>query len=178
MTHMDTKQTETAHWFACRIFFNKLKVIREQLEEDGIHSFSPVRLHQEEVDGEVVYREEYLIPSLLFIHCTVSYLTQLRTLFPTNISFYRNPGTTQPAVIPDAEMEIFQHVTTKGYERLDVIDEKLVKGSRVRITGGPFKGDEGYIIRVHGTKRFVVTIKGVAAIATTFIPRCFIEKIE
>ncbi len=175
---METEQTETEHWYACRIFFNKLKLIREKLEEEGIHSFSPVRLHQEEVDGKITYREEYIIPSLLFIRATTSKLTCLRTLFPTNLSLYRNPGTTRPAVIPDAEMEIFQHVTTRGYERLDVIDEKIVKGSRVRITGGPFKGDEGYIIRVHGTRRFVVTIKGVAAIATTFIPRCFIEKIE
>lgn len=34
------------------------------------------------------------------------------------------------------------------------------------------------IARIHGTKRFVVIVKGVAAVATTFIPRCFIEKID
>lgn len=34
------------------------------------------------------------------------------------------------------------------------------------------------ISRIHGTKRFVVIVKGVTAVATTFIPSCFIEKID
>ena len=61
---------------------------------------------------------------------------------------------------------------------MESIDQKIVKGDRVKITGGILQGAEGYITRVHGTKRFVVVINGVAAIATGYIPKQFIEKIE
>ncbi len=43
---------------------------------------------------------------------------------------------------------------------------------------GPFKGAEGYIVRVKNTKRFIVSIEGVAAVATGYIPKNFIEKID
>ena len=58
-----------------------------------------------------------------------------------------------------------------------MIPTELVKGDRVRVTEGVFKGAEGYITRVHGTKRFVVVIEGIAAVATSYIPGKFLEKL-
>jgi len=55
-------------------------------------------------------------------------------------------------------VELFIFALATGSRRLDAVDEKMVRGDRVRITGGIFKGAEGCIARVHGTKRFVVTI--------------------
>ena len=50
-------------------------------------------------------------------------------------------------------------------------------GVRVRVTEGPFKGAEGYIKRIKGNRRLIVSIEGVVAVATTYIPGCFLEKI-
>ena len=61
---------------------------------------------------------------------------------------------------------------------MEALAPDFVKGDKVRIKEGVLKGAEGYITRIHGTKRFVVTIEGIAAIATTFIPKQFIEKIQ
>ena len=54
---------------------------------------------------------------------------------------------------------------------------ELRRGDRVRVTEGVFKGAEGYIRRVKGNRRLIVSIEGVVAVATTYIPGCFLEKI-
>ena len=174
---MTTQKKNPKFWFAYRIFHNKMNLVKEKLAEDDIQSFIPCRLIQEEKAEAVVYREEPIIPSLIFIRSTEEYMQILKIQYASHLGVYKIPGSTKAAVIPDREMEIFMYVLSKGCEQLESVDEKLVQGNLVRITGGLFKGAEGYITRVHGTKRFVVLIKGVAAVATTFVPRCFIKKL-
>ena len=70
----------------------------------------------------------------------------------------------------------FAYNNTNKYV-LEAIDEKLIKGDKVRVTEGVFKGSEGYIVRVHGTKRFVVLLEGIVAMSTTYIPRTHLEKV-
>ena len=48
-------------------------------------------------------------------------------------------------------------------------------GDRVRVTGGVFKGAEGYIKRIKGRRRLIVSITGICAVATSFIPNCFLR---
>ena len=175
---MNHQKSECEHWFAYRIFHNKIALVKDELAEDGIQSFVPCRIIQEEKDDSFVYHEEPIIPSLIFIRSTEEYMKLLRTKYATHLSVYKDPATASAAIIPDREMEIFMYVLSKGCQQLESVDEKIVQGNHVRIIGGLFKGAEGYITRVHGTKRFVVLIKGVAAVATTFVPRCFIEKID
>jgi transcription antitermination factor NusG len=52
-------------------------------------------------------------------------------------------------------------------------------GERVRITGGAFKGCEGRLIKIEGkrSKRFVVAIEGIIAVAVSGITAENIEKI-
>ena len=42
---------------------------------------------------------------------------------------------------------------------------------------GKFKGAEGYICRIKKNSRLVVAIQGVCAVATSYIPQSFIQKI-
>lgn len=175
---MTSTVTEQKYWFAYRIFHNKIKLVKEQLSEEGIEFFIPIRIIQKEKAESFEYKEEPIIPSLIFIRSTEAYMRTLREKYALHLGIYRNPGTQKAAIIPDREMEIFMYVLSKGCQQLESVDEKIVQGNHVRIIGGLFKGAEGYITRIHGTKRFVVLIKGVAAVATTFVPRCFIEKID
>ncbi len=170
-------ESNEEYWFAYRVFHNKIKSVIAQAQTDGWRVFVPMRT-VEKVEGQQPhFIEEPVIPSLVFIRSTKEYMMAIRKDPNSYIGVYCHPGTPEPAVIDDREMDIFMFVTTTGCQRLDAVDEKLVKGDRIRVTGGLFKGAEGYITRVHGTKRFVVVIKGVAAVATTFVPRCYIEKI-
>ena len=86
-----------------------------------------------------------------------------------------------PAIISDHEMSIFKMVTSDGNPDLEYMDPGAIsfkKGQHVRVTGGLFEGAEGYIQRIHGNRRLVVAIEGVVAVATSYIPSCFLEKID
>lgn len=178
-----TDESEPLHWYAYKVFHNKTRILREQLERKGLQCYLPIRKVIKSANTGDTYSDtpavetQPVIPSLMFIRTTETTMKQLRQ-HPYNLWVYCLPGTNIPAIIPDREMEVFIFVTTKGCQSLESIDQKIVKGDRVKITGGILQGAEGYITRVHGTKRFVVMIHGVAAIATGYIPKQFIEKIE
>ena len=60
-------------------------------------------------------------------------------------------------------------------------DEAMVnynKGERVRVVEGPFTGTEGFVKRIRRDRRVLVVIPGVIAVATTYVPSCFLEKVE
>ena len=85
-----------------------------------------------------------------------------------------------PLIIPDREMNIFMLVTSsgeKGMEYLGADSTKFCRGERVRVIDGKFKGAEGYICRIKKNSRLVVAIQGVCAVATSYIPQSFIQKI-
>ena len=48
----------------------------------------------------------------------------------------------------------------------------------MRVTDGPFRGAEGSIQRIHGDRRLLVSIRGICAVATTYIPKAFLEEIK
>ena len=48
----------------------------------------------------------------------------------------------------------------------------------MRVTGGPFKGAEGHIKRIKRDRRLVVTIRGVVAVATTYIHPSLLRRVE
>ncbi len=177
-----TDESEPLHWYAYKVFHNKARILRDQLDRKGLQCYIPIRKGIKSANSEEMYSNtpavemQPVIPSLMFIRSTETTMNQLRQ-HPYNLWVYCLPGTNIPATIPDQEMEVFIFVTTKGCQSLESIDQKIVKGDQVKITGGILQGAKGYITRVHGTKRFVVVINGVAAITTGYIPKQFIEKI-
>ena len=75
---------------------------------------------------------------------------------------------------------MFVFVCTAGQQGLSYLgDDKpeYHQGDRVRVTDGVFKGAEGYIKRIKKDRRLVVSVRGVAAVATAYIPPQFLETI-
>lgn len=94
---------------------------------------------------------------------------------------YTNRGDKEPAPIPDDQMQRFISVTSVddlGMEYLGDVSSEWTTGKRVRVIDGIFKGTEGYIKRIKGNTRLVVAIEGIVAVATSYIPTCFLEIIE
>ena len=152
------------HWYAYKVLYNSMERIKQLAAQDNLRYFVPMRAIVKPDDCTVARSSEPIIPSLIFIRSQADRVESIRRNSGYRAGVYCYPGTTTPARIPDREMEIFMFVTATG--------------DRVRITAGVFEGAEGYIARIHGTKRFVVAIEGVAAIATVFIPKRFIEKLS
>lgn len=169
---------EQSNWYALRVFHNKTSVVWAHAQKDGIECYTPIREVEEVTNGILHIREVRIMPSLIFMRTTPDYIARLRKITDDNIYPYCDPGTSQPRAIPDAEMELFRYIARTAAREIELVEEDLTKGDKVRIIGGIFAGATGHIRRIHGTKRFVVSIEGIAAIATTYIPRQYIEKIE
>jgi transcription antitermination factor NusG len=78
-------------------------------------------------------------------------------------------------------MEVFIFVSSSGAQGLTFLGDdrpEYHQGDLVRVTDGPFKGAEGHIKRIKKDRRLVVSIRGVAAVATTFIHPQFLEVVK
>lgn len=150
-------------WYAAKVHYNRTLPIREQLIADKQDFYVP----------EVV-------PSLVFVRCTDEYLARFEQKNFDRLWIYRDLANKKPAAVPDREMEVFIFVCSAGRQGLTYLgDDKpeYHQGDKVRVIDGPFKGAEGYIKRIKKDRRLVVSIKGVAAVATSFIHPQFLEKV-
>ena len=152
------------NWYAAKVFYNHLPLMVKVLETEGIQWYAPTSI----------------ISSLIFFRTTI---TKARELKKENMSLfylYMNAERTEPAVIPDREMEVFVFVTSsadKGLEFLGDDKPEYHQGDRVRVKAGAFEGVEGHIKRIRKDRRLIVTLNGVAAVATSFIPPALLEKV-
>ena len=140
----------------------------------------------------VVTYKKPLVPSLMFIHCTESFLKTLKHNHLSEFSYYTryadkeltDKETTKqlqkvPAIIPDDQMQAFIWLTSEDHEISYLGEPKDIKlGDRVRVTEGPFKGFVGNIKRIKKDRKFVITIGTIAAFTIGGITHKMVEKIE
>lgn len=155
------------HWYALRVFWNRVGQVKEMLDAKDIEYYS-----------------QTILPSYVFVHTDLDTLETIRKYEYDNdlhrFFVYWDKEKHLPVVVPDKELEIFRIVTSAGSTGLRFLGEDpsvYQQGDKVRVTDGPFRGAEGYIKRIKKDRRLVVTISGVAAIATSFIPPELLEKI-
>lgn len=155
----------TLHWYAARVFYNRYQLLVGELNEEEIEYFIPSKV----------------VPSLLFVRCTSKRIAEWSHAHYEQMHVYSLPGQKQATAIPDEEMEVFRFVVTAGEQGLTYLgDDKpeYHQGDRVVVTDGPFKGAEGHIKRIKRDRRLVVSIRGVVAVATTYIHPKFLKKID
>ena len=131
------------------------------------------------------YIEEPLVRSLIFIKTTPTGLREVKMRYSSSLIPYydhsREDGTKPPVTVPEAQMEMFIRLCRMkeaGLEYLGEDEPKYHLGDRVRVTDGIFKGFEGHIKRIRHDRKLIVTIEGVAAFATRFIPPSMLERVE
>lgn len=175
-------KSDEEHWYALKVFYNRVFDVERLLTQDGVKNYIPLRSTETTVGDRTIRRREPAVSSLMFVRqaerAALELMQRVRATTPLMVYFDRE--TKKPAVIPDTEMETFMLVTSTGDPGLEYLSEapaELRRGDRVRVTEGVFKGAEGYIRRVKGNRRLIVSIEGVVAVATTYIPGCFLEKI-
>lgn len=176
-----TEITNATSWYALKVFYNRVAKIETLLKGRNIESYIPMRSVEQVVEGRKVRRRKPAISSLMFMRCNEAEAMELQKELMGEVMVYRNRGERQPAAIPDSEMQMFIRVTSiddLGLEYLGEANEEWATGDKVRVTGGIFQGAEGYIKRIKGNHRLVVAIEGVIAVATSYIPTCFLEKVE
>lgn len=173
----------TKNWYALKVFFNRMPELDASLRGMGIETFIPRSAKVIMRNGKRIKTLRPIVNSLLMMHPTREQLSQARQAITGRGVFYTMGGDDrQPAIISDREMNIFRLLTdlepsTTTPEYLGQDTAKYEVGDHVRVTAGPLAGAEGHICRIRGNRRLVVTISGICAIATSYVPRCFLEKI-
>ena len=149
-------------WFAARIV-SSATLITKRLSHDGIHC----------------YRTKFA-PGIVFLRCTMAYASGLVSEYWGKAYFYLDPERKSPAPIPERQMNNFILVTSVSDELIPLgeVTRELLKGDRVRVTGGLFEGAEGVIKRIKGDRRLIVSVDCLTAVATCFIRSEFLEKIN
>ena len=82
--------------------------------------------------------------------------------------------------VPNKQMEDFIRVSNLPAEELiplGIREGESLTGQRVKVIDGPLVGIEGFIKRIEGNKRVVVTIDGMLATALKFISPSLLTKI-
>lgn len=198
-------QAETeVSWYAMRVYMNKVGLCRdlfnlfnnvlkypdqmtntlpEDMMGDVMEYYAPfVKERLLNSQGKKIVVERPLIPSLFFMRSSKQQALCLEQELGGKARLYRQlvDFDPQPIAIPVRQMQMFMMVSSGDQEGLEYFEDGAFnwkKGERVRVIDGRFKGLEGEIKRINGDHRLIVMIEGVCAVATTYIPRCFLEKI-
>ena len=204
INNIQSLDTGDTHWYAMRVYMNKVVACRDQFlyltselsKGDGCNERIPDELKGPEMEyyavfervshttpgGKTVVEEKPLVPSLFFMKSSREQAEAFEKWMDRKVHLYRRLQNRkfQPVSIPLRQMQMFMMVSSGDQEGLEYFasdDFDWRKGERVRVIDGRFKGLEGEIKRINGNKRLVVAIEGICAVATTYIPRCFLEKL-
>lgn len=172
---------EKASWYPVRVFFGRAETIKEAAEDAGVEFFYPMRLVEKFTSGGLKYIEEPLVRSLIFLKATRQELRDLKARNNSSLVPYYDRLTHAPLVVPEKQMERFIDLCKlkdSGLEYLGEDGPAYHQGDKVRVTDGIFKGFVGHIKRIRHDRKLIVTIEGVAAFATRFIPPSMLEKVE
>lgn len=167
----------TYYWYVA-VTYRKERIIKQELDKMNIKNFVPFRNVVKERNGKKVKLTELIISGYVFIYTDPKTSMTLTQKLAFNMRYLKEPKTYKPVTIPDKQMQDFIFLLTFPEEQANLVPCNLRRGDKVRIIKGIFAGIEGELIRIKGHKRVVVRLENVAAVATTYIPASFLERIE
>ena len=185
-------EKETEIWFAMRATYRRETDAMRLLAKENLGCFVPMQYKISIKKGKKVRVLVPIIHNLIFIHACPSEVKRVKSMvaYLQYITDTRSGNDTQIRLnllsflqIPDNEMQRFIAVAGTYSDHLLYFqpDElNLSKGTKVRITGGDFEGQEGVFLKVKGARdrRVVIAIQGVIAVAMATIHPDLIEVIK
>ena len=121
-----------------------------------------------------------VVTNLVFIYSDYKTLWNYRNfnLNGSHMGFVRDRKTLEPVTVRDRDMEIFMRICRASECPIVLTQKPKVKlGDFVRVVDGPFKGAEGYVVRMRKSKRILVDLGGVLWAATEFVSPDLLEVI-
>ena len=172
--------SEAMNWYAIRVTYSRELKFQTLLQESGFQTFVPMCRRTFEKNGK---KETKLVPAvsnLIFVHSEKvdldAFMARMGEACPAR--FIWDKSTRKPIVVPDKAMEDFIKISMSNIDDVIYLHEvtaKLREGQRVKVKNGPFEGVEGTVIRVKRSRRVMVELPGMMAIATTFVKPAELE---
>lgn len=173
---------KAVYWFAIRVSYGRVLRFCAEMQEAGVEHFVPMQRKKVERDGKTCVVTVPAISNLCFVRSTKAWIEEHFLGMGENrpAHFMWDKATRNPIVVSDKAMADFMQVCSIMADDilyLKDITAKLHEGQKVRVTEGPFKGVEGTIVRIKRSRRVVVELPGLLAVATNYIDPRFLEVI-
>lgn len=179
-------------WYALRVSYSRELKVQDRLNELGVKTFVPMMWRRCPVKpgmttgnpgmttGNPSRRLVPAVGNLCFAYSTRAELEDfIRGYGDTSpVHFYWDRTANKPLTVPEKAMNDFIAVSSTLDEDLIYITEitsKLREGQTVKVKEGPFKGVEGIVVRIRKSRRILVELPGMLAVATTYIQPEYLE---
>ena len=165
------------HWYAAYTRPNREFAVKARLDKLEVENFLPV----EELVKETPFGRKKvkvaLIHGMIFIHTDKATSFALINDHGLRIVYLKDIEGRHSLIVPDKQMEDFMFLLNVASGGVEVLNKDLRPGDRVRVVMGPLAGLEGELMRIRGHKRVVIRLRGVASIATSYIPGAWLERV-
>ena len=185
-------------WYALRVSYSRELKVRDRLNELGVKTFVPMMWRRCPVKpgmttgnpgmttgkpttpslpaptGNPSRRLVPAVGNLCFAYSTRAALEDFIRGYGESspVHFYWDRTANRPLTVPDKAMNDFITVASTLDEDIVYVTEitaKLREGQTVTVKDGPFKGVEGKVVRIRKSRRVLVELPGMLAVATTYI---------
>ena len=174
-------EKESEIWYAMRATYRREPDAVRLLQSENLDCFVPMQYKISIKKGKKIRILVPVIHNLIFVHACPSDLKRVKSKV-SYLQYITDTRSGQKIIVPDNQMKRFIAVAGTYNDHLLYFQPEelnLSKGSKVRITGGEFEGQEGIFLKVKGARdrRVVIAIQGVIAVAMATIHPDLIEVI-
>ena len=162
------------NWYVLRVTYSRELKIKELLEERGIKTFVPMVYRKQVVDGREQKKFVPAVNNLCFVFWHRQGIDNFIASYgeKSPVHYYWDRTVNHPMIVPAKAMEDFITVASTLDEDLIYITEisdKLREGQLVKVKSGSFAGVTGKIVRIRKSRRILVELPGMLAVASTYI---------
>lgn len=154
-------------WYIAYTHSNSEKKVHSRVLCMGIETYLPLHKVKKKWSDRIKVVELPLFSSYLFIKTTEDKIPMLIGIdgIARFLSFERKLAT-----IKEREIELIKRIIKDGKDINAAEKGTFSNGQRVRITGGPFVGLEGTLLKEQGKSRFLIEIEGLDQMLSINIP--------
>lgn len=161
-------------WFVIRVTYGRELKFKKLLEDIGLQVFVPMKCRKVEKEGRQVSEIVPAVSNLCFVNSERSQLDGIIKTMTLRCParYFWDKTTNSPVVVRDKQMQDFIKVSSVMADQALYLKDmtfKLRTGQKVRVKSGPLSGVEGVVVRIKRSRRVVVEVKDLLAIATTYI---------
>ena len=169
-------------WYVLRATYSRELKVQTALQEKGIRTFIPMMWSvpssptRSGIPRKLVPAVSGLVFALATREALDLYIRSFGESRPVN--YYWDRTTNAPLTVPAKAMEDFISIASTMDEDLiylTEISDKLREGQTVKVKDGPFKDVEGKIVRIRKSRRILVELPGMLAVASTYIEPHLLE---
>lgn len=151
----------------------------ENLAKGGVEYFLPQQSVEFLDDDQMKVKDEEVMRNLIFVKTDKDILSVANAIDGLR-GPYIDRATGRPATVSEGEMQRFRDFLEMKNMELRVLTdpyERFKSCQKVRVRAGAFEGTEGYVFRIRGDRKLVISL-GNVAVAISGIHHTLLEAVD